>query len=157
MLDLFLWVGWFFDSLPQDVVWLLLVVVLAILSLRVAGRGQQAREARPQAGGSTTSDLAELVELVRRAEVSPLARWKLGRRLAQVAVALRVRREAIVPRQAWDDLEDGRWPTKPELLAVLRPGHGWRLPMRSADYPRKLRAAVDALWHYAQGGELDSK
>lgn len=147
--------GWFFDSLPQDVVWLLLFIALAYLTLRLAGRVQPTREDRTQAAAPQTSDLTELVHLVRRAEVSSLARWQLGRRLAQAAVALRVRREAVTSRQAWDALEEGRWPTRPELLAVLRPGHGWRVPMRIADYPRHLRAAVDALWNYAKGGELD--
>ncbi len=146
---------WFLDSLDQAVVWALVVTALLFLSLSLAGRVKRERAPRGRAEPSVPSELAEVVTLVRRAEFSSLARRRLGRRLSRAAVALRVRREAIPLHQAWDDLDEARWPRKPELSAVLRPGHGWRLPMRLADYPRQLRGTVDSLWDYAKGGDLD--
>jgi hypothetical protein len=154
-LNLLVRVGWFFEALPQDFVWILLVVVLGFLTLRLAGKRRPAMKIRTPVAEPTPSDLAELVHLVRRAEVSSSARRELGRRLAGAAVAMRVRREAIRSRQAWDDLEGGRWPRGATLRAVLHPGHGWNLPLRHRDYSRQLQTTVDALWLYAQGGDFE--
>jgi len=155
VLSLLVRVGWFFDGLPQHVVWVVLLIVLGYLTLLMTAKAKPAKEIRAPVTAPTPSDLAELVRLVRWAEFSFLARSKLGRRLAGAAVALRVRQEAIPSRQAWDDLEEGRWPRNAQHLAVLRPGQGWRLPMRNAPYPRQLQDTVDALWNYAKGGKID--
>ncbi|MFZ2348745.1 MAG: hypothetical protein WAW99_00745, partial [Candidatus Bipolaricaulis anaerobius] len=64
-----------------------------------------------------------------------------------------VRRDAVSPRQAWDDLEAGRWPPNHALSSILHPTR--RLPFPAADYPQQLAAAVDTLSHYAKGGHLD--
>lgn len=144
---------WFIDALPQAVVWGVLVLVLLVLTFRLGGRGRRPARAREPAGGPLRSELAELTKLVRACEGSVSAQRALGTRLGRIAVALRVRREALPPDQAWDELEAGRWPPDPELQAVLRPSRRL-VPL---GYRDKLAQAVDKLWLYAQGGELDDR
>lgn len=147
----FLWLLWFLDSLPQALVWSVLLLVLLLLSLRLGGKGKLTPTAREPREGDARSNLVELTELVRECETSPHARRVLAQRLAQAAVALRLHREPIVARQAWDELEEGRWPPSPDVREVLHPGR-----VRSPrGYRRKLAQAVDELWTYAQGGKLD--
>lgn len=144
---------WFIDALPQVLVWGVLVVALLYLTTRLGGTGRRTvRTARLEAT-PVRSDLSELTDLVRACEGSPSAQRALGERLGKIAVALRVRREAVAADQVWEELEAGRWPPDPELQAVLRPSRRL-VPL---GYRGKLAQAVDKLWLYAQGGELDRR
>jgi len=148
-------VVWFLDSLHQGVVWILVILTLGYLTLRLGARTgpRPTVTEHPSPQPRDRSELASLVAVIERAATSPRAREELAQRLAQVAVALRVRRDAVSPRQAWDDLEGGRWPPNQALFSVLHPNR--RFPFPAADYPHRLAAAVDALSHYARGGHLD--
>ncbi|MCX7750978.1 MAG: hypothetical protein N2320_05525 [Candidatus Bipolaricaulota bacterium] len=153
LLDGVLRVLWFIDALPQALVWGALVLALLFLTSRLGGKGR--RRARParQEAVPTWSELAELTGLVRDCDRSPAAQRVLAERLGRIAVALRVRREALPAGQAWEELEAGRWPPDPTLRAVLRPG---RRPVPTG-YRKQLAQAVDKLWLYAQGGQLDDR
>ncbi len=157
VLDGVFYLVWFVDALPQALVWFGLLAILFVLTLRLRGAGRRRTRSVVDKSGSELlrSDLAAVVESIRRAESSAQARGELGRRLGQAAVALRVKREAIPARQAWDDLADGLWPPRPDLQAVLCPerGRGWLGPRRG--YVHDLARAVDQLWTYAQGGDFD--
>ncbi|MBP7725911.1 MAG: hypothetical protein KA136_00880 [Candidatus Bipolaricaulis sp.] len=148
-------VVWFLDSLHQGIVWILVILTLGYLTLRLGARAgpRPTGTGRPSPQPRDRSELASLVAVIERAVTSPRAREELAQRLAQVAVALRVRRDAVSPRQAWDDLEAGRWPPNHALSSILHPTR--RLPFPAADYPQQLAAAVDTLSHYAKGGHLD--
>ncbi len=152
-LDGVLRVLWFIDALPQVLVWGVLVAALLYLTSRLGGKVRRA--GRPVRGDTAPirSELAELADLVRACEGSPSAQRALGERLGKIAVALRLRREALPADQAWDELEAGRWPPDPELRAVLRPSRR----LVPVGYRGKLVQAVDKLWLYAQGGELDDR
>lgn len=142
---------WFLDSLPQALVWSVLLLVLLFLTLRLGGKGKPSTVAQEPRVKDARSELVELTELIRECEASPHARRVLAQRLAQAAVALRLHREPIVARQAWEELEEGRWPPSPDLREMLRPGR----PGSPRGYRRRLAQAVDELWMYAQGGKFD--
>ncbi len=147
----FLRLLWFLDSLPQALVWFVVLLVLLFLTLRLGGKARPTT-GRPEAREEAArSELAELAELVRECETSPYARRVLARRLAQAAVALRAHREPVTARDAWEDLEEGRWPSSPALREVLHPGRAWA----PRGYRKRLAQAIDELWTYAQGGKLD--
>lgn len=147
----FLRVLWFLDSLPQALVWFVVLFVLLVLTLRLGGKVRPAKTGPEPRLERARSELAELAELVRECEASPYARRVLARRLGQAAVALRLHREPIVARQAWQELEEGHWPPSPALREVFHPGRTWG----PRGYRRRLALAVDKLWTYAQGGKLD--
>lgn len=158
LLNFVLRVWWFFDSLPQAFVWGLVFFLLAAAFWIFAGRLKEEPEARPtKPPPPTPSDLAELVRLLRQAEVSPGARRRLARRLARTAVALRTRLETVPPRQAWDELEGGQWPPDPDVRAALDPGLSWWPSPGRQGYRQTLERAVEALWRYAKGGSLDRR
>lgn len=146
---------WAVDALPQVVVWGAVVVLLGWLTLRLGKRRKRAGAAVYAAPEPTRSDLAELADVIRRSSASSHARAVLRRRLGRTAVALRVRREPIILHQAWEDLDEGRWPRHADLQQVLSREHvGWGWKMR-VGYVQHLSRAVEALWRYAQGGSLD--
>ena len=153
VLDGVIRVIWFVDALPQALVWFALLVVLFALTVRL-GKGGQPKELRTDPE-RTRSDLAQLVQCIRQADLSPHARWVLQKRIGQAAVALRLRRERIAPRQAWDDVAEGRWPADPDLQAVLLPERGRARLVPRRGYTPQLARAVDWLWTYAKGGDLD--
>ncbi|QAA76743.1 MAG: hypothetical protein BIP78_0977 [Candidatus Bipolaricaulis sibiricus] len=153
ILDGIAYVIWFVDALPQALVWSALLVAVFVLSLRLRqGRPRRQSTERP-AAAPTPSELARLVACIRAGERSAHARGEIERRLGQVAVALRVKRESVTPRQAWDELTEGRWPTDPDLRAALHLDRG--RPGSRQGYAHQLARAVDKLWRYAEGGSLD--
>lgn len=153
VLDGILRVIWFVDALPQVLVWVSLLVVLFALTIRL-GKGRQPKELRADPEPAR-SDLAQLVHCIRQADLSPHARSVLQKRLGRAAVALRLRREPIPPRQAWDDVTEGRWPADSDLQAVLLPERGRARLVPRRGYTPQLARAVDWLWTYAKGGDLD--
>ncbi|MBC7093665.1 hypothetical protein H5T53_06645 [Candidatus Bipolaricaulota bacterium] len=148
--------GWLVDAVPQGLVWLVLVGGVAVLVARmlmpVAGRRPPGRAPAPS---SRPSQLAELAQLIRRADASPWARRRLAARLSRTAVALRARREGVPPRQAWQEIRADRWPARPELRAALHPEDAWRTWFPRRGWRHILARAVDALWWYAKGGDVD--
>jgi hypothetical protein len=155
ILDGIVYLVWFVDALPQTLVWFGLLAILFVLTLRLdKGRPRKAA-AVPPLSEPARSDLARLTECIQQAESSPHARRELQRRLGQTAVTLRVKREAIPPRQAWDDVVEGRWPAHPDVQAVLHPERGRAKLVPRRGYVQQLARAVDGLWLYAQGGDFD--
>lgn len=136
------------DALPQGLMWLLAVVVLAFLSLRLfwfSPREPRTREKRKPA--AEVSPVLELALLLRKASYSPWARRALRYRLASILVALRTEREPIPANQVWEELRSGRWPGENAMGRFLR-GQDAR------DFRASLKQALDELARYAEGGEL---
>lgn len=135
------------DALPQGLVWLLVLFLLAFLALkffRIFGARAPRKDKKEP---SSPFFLRDLVFLLRRARYSPWARRALRSRLARIAVALRTEREPISPDQAWEEIRSGCWPKDPVLSRFLR-GEG------SENFLHELEEALDSLYRYAKGGEL---
>ncbi len=138
----------FLDSLPQGLVWVLVLVVVAFLGLRMLQFFPN--EPRSKARKGRTPEVLpgrELVVLLRRVSYSPWARRALRHRLARILVALRTEREPVSASQIWQELRSGRWPGDNALGRFLR---GEEAP----DFQTALTKALDELWRYAEGGEL---
>lgn len=148
---------WFVDSLHQGLVWTVFLAVLGYLTVRLGARARTGRVPPPSSVQPEPSELTRLANVIRRARTSPVARRELARRLTQTAVVVRAQREGIPLRQAWDDIESGKWPPNPALAAVLRPRDIRALPARRGDPLREIDRAVSALWNYARGGNLDDR
>ncbi|MCR4392586.1 MAG: hypothetical protein NUV94_07515 [Candidatus Acetothermia bacterium] len=148
---------WLVDAVPQGLVWVVLVGGVAVLVARMLmpGAGRRRPPGRAPAPSSRPSQLAELVQLIRRADASPWARRRLAARLSRTAVALRARRAGIPPGQAWQEIRADRWPARPELRAALHPEDAWRTRFPHRGWRHVLARAVDALWGYAKGGDVD--
>lgn len=155
ILDGIAYLVWFVDALPQTAVWFALLAILFVLTLRLGRRRPRPGVAAFPPPEPTQSDLAQLVACIRQAEASPHARRVLRQRLGQTAVALRVKREAIAPRQAWNDMTEGHWPSHPDVQAALYPERSRARMVPRRGYVQQLARAVDRLWLYAQGGDLD--
>jgi len=157
ILDGIVYLVWLVDALPQILVWFGLLAVLLVLTLRL-GRGGP-RKPKDVAGflpsEPAQSDLAQLTACIRHAESLPHARWVLRQRLGKTAVGLRMKREAISQRQAWDDVTEGRWPAHPDLQTVLHAERGGARWVPRRGYVQQLARAVDRLWLYAEGGDID--
>ncbi|MBC7222154.1 hypothetical protein H5T56_04140 [Candidatus Bipolaricaulota bacterium] len=85
---------------------------------------------------------------MRRARYSPWARRALRSHLARILIALRTERELISPDQVWQELWSGRWPRDCALGRFLR-GEDTK------DFMSSLKEALEELFLYAQGGEID--
>ena len=155
ILDGIVYLIWFVEALPQVLVWFTVLALLIVVTLRLvpARKRRDFRAALPLDG--RRSDLLEVADQIRQAEFSPLARWVLRQRLGHAAASLRVKREAILSGQAWDDIEKGRWPAHPDLQAVLRPERGRARLVPHRGFAQQLERALGALWSYARGGDLD--
>ncbi|MGQ9699605.1 MAG: hypothetical protein ACUVQS_00795 [Candidatus Bipolaricaulaceae bacterium] len=137
------------NALPQGLVWLLAVVLLALLSLRLfwfSPREPRTRE-KKRGAASEVSPVRELALLLRRASYSPWARRALRYRLASILVALRTEREPIPANQVWEELRSGRWPGENAMGRFLR-------GQDAQDFRASLKQALDELSRYAEGGKL---
>ncbi|HWQ12370.1 MAG TPA: hypothetical protein VNL77_06195 [Roseiflexaceae bacterium] len=108
-------------SLPQALLWGLLVLLAAVLAVRsLSGLRVPALRRRtvPGPAGRTAAWL-RLVQLTGRDEY---ARWRLAQRLAQLAVELLAEREGLPPQQARRRLEDPSLDAPPAVRAYLRAG-----------------------------------
>lgn len=148
---------WLLDSLDQGLVWVVLLVLLASLTLRLGPRTRAVRTGPRASVAPQPSELASLARTIRRAGTSPSARHELAGRLRGIAVELRTRREAIPTQRAWEELEEGKWPPHPAVAAVLRPRDAHAPRARWGDHLGTVAQAVNALWNYAQGGKLDDR
>lgn len=135
------------DSLPQGLVWLLVLLVLSFLALKFFHVFRAEAPQKEKRGSPPSLFLRDLVFLLRRARYSPWARRAVRWRLARIAVALRTERELVSPDQVWEEIRDGRWPKDPVLSGFLR-GEG------RGNFLKELEEALDSLYRYAEGGEL---
>lgn len=136
------------NALPQGLVWISAVVLLALLGLRLFWFFPREPRTRESRGDALEAHPArELVLLLRRASYSPWARRALRYRLAAILVALRTEREPIPANQVWEELRSGRWPGD-NVLGRFVQGQD------SRDFRASLNQALDELSRYAEGGEL---
>ncbi|MBC7317923.1 hypothetical protein H5T57_01530 [Candidatus Bipolaricaulota bacterium] len=136
------------DSFPQGIVWIVAVAALGFLSFQVLRLWPKEQAKKAKGKEVRISGAKELLLLLRRAKYSPWARRALRRRLARIFVAIRTERERIPSDQAWQELWAGIHPGDCALGRFLRGAE-------EEDFQNALRAALDELHHYAQGGEID--
>ncbi len=136
----------FLDALPQGLLWLVAVAILAVFAWYGFRWPRGPREKATPKGRREGSDFLELAGILRRARFSPWARRYLRTRLARLAVALRCEHERISPDKAWAELHQGRWPPDPLVRAFLQ-------GTENTGFWEALAHVVQALERYAQGGE----
>ncbi len=119
--DALLGLARFVDRLPQGWLWIAVSalgawsVLVAILRLRPSPRAML----RPPGGQTSEASIHELGQLIREARRQPGARASLGRRLAELSVAVRARCAGVTPGDARREVRAARWPTDASLQRVL--------------------------------------
>lgn len=136
----------FLDALPQGLVWIAAVAILAILAWHGFRWPRVPRERASPKGRKEGLDFLELTGILRRARFSPWARRHLRMRLARLAVALRCEHERINPDMAWAELRENRWPPEPLVRAFFQ-------GTENTSFWDALAHVIQALERYAQGGE----
>lgn len=145
---------WLMDSLPQQLIWMLLSIIGFVVILSLAG-GPQSKQPEPMPMRSMReSQLERLAALIQLGETSPWARDVLGQRLRETAARLRVLREGVSLDSVRAEIGTGRWPTQPRVAAVLLSDK--EVQSKDLNYPHDLAYALDVIERYAQGGSFEA-
>lgn len=145
---------WLIDSLPQQLIWLVLSIVGFVVIFSLA-RGPHQKQPEPLHRRSTRENqLERLTALIQLGETSRWARDVLGQRLRETAARLRALREGIPLDSARMEIRAGRWPAHSRVTAVLLSGNAEQ--SKDTNYPDDLAYALDAIERYAQGGSVES-
>lgn len=112
--------GLLIESLPQQIVWWVVILAMIIIIARGLGEGAgfQLPERRTKPAGGRVAEWLRLVLYARKDDYS---RWRLAQRMALLAQDLIARRDGIDLRQARRVLEAGTG-LSPEVGAYLRAG-----------------------------------
>jgi hypothetical protein len=145
---------WAVRSIPEQWVWGTLAVLGFIVAFTL-GRGSHHERPEPTlVRRPSQTQYERLSELIDLARTSPWARDVLGRRLSDTAAVLRALSEGIHRDDAREEIRTGRWPTEPQMTAVLHPKREGAVS-HSESYIDELARALADLEHYAQGATFE--
>jgi hypothetical protein len=120
---LFLW--WFarvvYESLPQALLWgVLVAIAVLLLAKSLSWSAAPLPTVEPQV--DSYGPMADWSRWLRDSSRDDHARWRLARRLSQLAVETLAFREQCPPHEIGRRLDDGSLDVTPELRAYLRAG-----------------------------------
>jgi hypothetical protein len=120
---LFLWWGArvLYESLPQALLWGILVVIAVLL---IAKSLPWSSAALPAAGSGQASAgrVSDWSRILRESSRDEHGRWRLAQRLSQLAVEALASREQSPPHEISRRIDDGTLDIDPQLRAYLRAG-----------------------------------
>ena len=144
---------WLVNSVPQQVIWVLLAVVGFVVAFSL-GRSPLRMRVEPTPSSPPRRTQAErLSQLIELAETSQWAREVLGRRLSETTAGLRALREGRHPDEVREEVRSGRWPADPVLTGVLQP-QGME-DGNNGGYAQALAHTLHALERYSKGGAVE--
>jgi hypothetical protein len=145
---------WLMDSLPQQLIWVVLSIIGFVVILSLAG-GSHVKQPEPLPRRSVReSQLERLAALIQLGQTSGWARDVLGQRLRETAARLRALREGMPLDSVRAEIRTGRWPTQPRVAALLLSDKDAQ--SENLNYPHDLAYALDVIERYAQGGSFEA-
>jgi hypothetical protein len=145
-------VGILLDSLPQFVLWFLLLLTISVIAGRsLLGRPPPGQAARPPQQ-ERLGQISLLSRWIERAGDGQYFRWSLSRYVGELTLDILARRERITPEQLRQDLRAGNLDLPPGVMTYLEYGFrqaysrpvGWLSWLRSRWSTDPSRVLPDA-------------
>lgn len=142
--------------LPQQLLWVVPLLLVGALLVRVAFRalGPQPRRTYQQPSTRVVVDeLERLATTINYAQYRSFHRERVVNELSKITARLIARQEQIGVDEAQSRLEAGTWGDDPVVRAFFRTDKKkWRRAHRMARFDEQLRHTVHILERYSQGG-----
>ncbi len=114
------WIGQLlFESIPQFILWALLVALAAVLAARSLWSPLVIPRREGQEG-NRAGHVGEWAGLLDQAKRDDLSRWRMAQRLGQVAVEVIADRERLTTRETRRRIERGSLEVPPEIRSYLQ-------------------------------------
>jgi hypothetical protein len=137
-----------FESLPQSYLWIILIVIGLLLAAGSLLTSAAPRRRGLPPGWDRGGPVAVTARWLDLAAHGSYYKWRIARRLSELAVDALAQREHLTPEQVKQRLEEGELNVPPEIRAYVQAG-------LSSDLLSQLERPSSGFWSRAASAPLD--
>lgn len=137
-----------FESLPQSYLWIILIVIGLLLAAGSLLTSAMPRRRGPPPGWDRGGPVEVTARWLDLAAHGSYYKWRIARRLSELAVEALAQREHLTPEQVKQRLEIGGLDVPPEIRAYVQAG-------LSSDLLSQLERPSPGFWSRAGAAPLD--